>query len=260
MRTKGDAMPAILPVWATIKGTYAAVFRDFSGFIGRIWAWMLLTFLTVGVMGYLTLKLPAIFAQLNLTLLILLPMYAGLAVTCHRFVQLGEDRKGFRALRFGYRELKVCAIGTMLAIGVWGPLVLGAGIITTRTGSRDAVLAVVLYALALSIAFLYMTLRLSLAFPLAANDERRVFDQSWSMLRGNVFRLFVVMLCTYYPIALLIGKLAQLILLAVKNKEYVSMFVVYGLLILVLTLSVCMAASAASVALAKLRGTALARA
>ena len=253
-------MTGSLPVWKVIGQTYAAVFRDFSGFIGRIWAWMVLTLLTTLVVGYLTIKLPAIVAHLNLTLLILLPMYAGLAVTCHRAIQLGEDRKGLRALRFGYRELKVCAIGTMLAIGVWAPILLAGGIAATRAGSKNAVLAVIFYALALSIAFLYMTLRLSLAFPLAATDERRVFDQSWTMLRGNILRLFVVMLLTYYPLGILVGKLLQLLILAEKGKEIINMFIVYGLMILALTLSVCMAASAASVALSHLRGTPPARA
>lgn len=249
-------MPGTLPVWTVIKGTYAAVFRDFSGFVVRVWAWMVLTWLTTFAIGYLTLQLPRIVAQLNLTLLILLPMYAGMAVTCHRYPQLSEDRKGLRALRFGWREIKVCAIGTMLAIGVWGPLVLGAGIIDTGRGTKYAVLAVVLYALALSLAFLYVTLRLSLAFPLAATDERNVFDQSWSMLKGKILRLFAIMLLTYYPIAILAGKLAQVLILTLKDEAYVSIFLIHGLLILALTLSVCLAASAASLALMHLRGTA----
>ncbi|MGE0273186.1 MAG: hypothetical protein AB7M05_05150 [Alphaproteobacteria bacterium] len=253
-------MAGTLPVWTVIKETYAAVFRDFSGFAARVWAWTVLIWLTTFVVVYLSLQLPRIFTELNLVFLILLPMYAGVAVALQRRVLLGENRRGLRALRFGWRELKASAIGTMLAIGFWGPFVLGGGIIDTGAGTKRAVLFVLLYAIAISGAFLYMALRLSLAFPLTATDERRVFDQSWVMLRGKMLRLFAILLVTYYPMAVVTGKLTQLLILAATKKAYVSVFLVHGLMIIALTLSICLAAGAASLVLTHLRGTAPAHA
>lgn len=252
-------MPGTLPVWATIKDTYAAVFRDFSGFVARVWAWTILIWLSTFAAVFLSLQLPRIFTELNLIFLILLPMYAGVAVAWQRSVLLGEKRTGLRALRFGRRELKASAIGTMLAVGFWGPFVLGGGIVDTHAGVRWAVTLVLLYAVALAAAFLYMTLRLSLAFPLTATDERRVFDQSWGMLKGKMLRLLVILLATYYPMAAVVGKLTQLLILAATKKAYAAIFLVHGLMIIALTLSICLAASAASATLMRLRGASLAR-
>lgn len=252
-------MTGTLPVWATIKGTYAAVFRDFSGFVARVWAWTVLIWLTTFAVVYLSLQLPRIFIELNLLFLLLLPMYAGVAIAMQRRILLGESRKGLRALRFGWREIKASAIATMLAVGFWGPFVLGGGIVDTGAGSKRAVLLVLIYAVALAAAFLYLALRLGLAFPLTATDERRVFDQSWTMLKGKMLRLFAILLVTYYPAAALTGKLTQLMILAATKKAYVLVFLVHGMMIIALTLSICLAAAAASQALIHLRGTEPAR-
>lgn len=252
-------MTGTLPVWATIKGTYAAVFRDFSTFVGRIWIWLILSWAASFAIGYLTHALPKAVSQLNLLMLILVPMYAGMAVLWQRHIQLGEQRKGLATLRFGYRELKVCAMGLLLTVGVWGPLVLGAGILATGRGPKYALALVSLYALALSIAFIYVSIRLGLAFPLAATDERRVFDQSWSAMKGKMLRLFAVLVVTYYPAMILTGKLAEVCLLAIQKKSLVLALFVHALMMISMALGIALVASALSVALMHMRGTAPAR-
>lgn len=247
-------MAGTLPVWAVIKGTYAAVFRDFSDFVAKICLWLVLTWLASFGIGYLTHALPEAVTQFQVTMLILVPMYAGIAVLWHRHVQLREERKGLATLRFGFRELKVFVMGTMLTVGVWGPLVLGAGILATGRGPTWALGLVALYAIALSIAFIYVSIRLGMAFPLAATDERRVFDQSWTMLRGKVLRLFVVLVVAYYPVAILVGKLAEVGLLAIHRKSFILALFIHALIIIGSALIIGLIASALSVALMHLRG------
>ena len=211
-------MTGNLPVWQVIKGTYAAVFRDFSGFVASIWIWLVLTWATSLGIGYLSVVLPNAVRQLHIAQLIIVPMYAGMAVVWHRYVQLNEAKRGFRPLRFGYRELKLFAIATMLLVGLLGPIVLGAGIVQTGRGSKQLVGLVALYSLALSFAFFYVTLRLSLTFPLTATDESHVFDKSWTMLKGKLLRLFAILVVTYYPALALVGKLTDVALLAIARN------------------------------------------
>lgn len=247
-------MTGALPVWAVVKGTYAAVFRDFSGFVASIWIWLVLTWAASLGIGYLSLVLPSAVRQLHLAQLIIVPMYAGMAVVWHRYVQLHEEKRGIRTLRFGYRELKLFAIASMLLIGLLGPIVLGGGIVQTGRGAKLALRLVALYSLVLSFAFFYVTLRLSLTFPLTATDESHVFDKSWGMLKGKLLRLFAVLLVTYYPTLFLVGKLSEVGLLAIARKSYLLVFFIHALIMVASALGVCLAATAFSLALMHLRG------
>ncbi|MGE0273185.1 MAG: hypothetical protein AB7M05_05145 [Alphaproteobacteria bacterium] len=192
-----------LSVFSITAASYGAVFTSFRRFFLQTWAWMLLAWLTTFV---LNLSVDLIFPPKLIKLsgmvaayLLPIPIFAGAAVLWHRTIQLGEDRRGWRAVRLRGREWLYLAAEIGLVLTPLVPLLL-----SHFLGHSSLEMWIYFVSLpALTVASLYIVLRLALCLPLIAIGDRAPFSQSWRMMKGNLLRLVAIGLLVLVPMGLL---------------------------------------------------------
>lgn len=199
-------MAAKVPVWQIVKTSYRAVFRDFDRFLARTWVWITLIALSSLALEQVVIALaPEQYrdAFVGMSMILMTPLYTGVAVQWHRYVQLGEDVRGGRAIRLKRREwiylgfelgLLLFIVGSIVALMPleWSFKYLG----------RDSMWTPILFVISIPIVMLvalHAIMRCSLVFPLLAVGETEVLKKSWHLTKNNAFALFLIWLETFTP-------------------------------------------------------------
>lgn len=186
-----------LPVLATVGAAYRTVFGDGSRVVVRSAAWfgiLLLTNLLVSFFVSSSLLIELI------GLVVSLAAYVSLAVAWHRAVIVGEvPRTTGETVRFGPREWRFLGISLLAVLIAVGPLILVALSFSERGASSGAYIAAISAAGAYA---LFMTARLSFAFPLVAIDRSPTpLRTSWQMTRSCWLRLLAAFVLAAIPFA-----------------------------------------------------------
>lgn len=252
-----------LPVWKITKASYGTILHSFGTFLAKTWAWWLLAFLINESIGFVLGVTRSVNAQHILLPFIPTLVLYGLAVMWHRSILLGEDPRGFRAIRFPFRFWKFLGVAALFTFCVFSPLYLLAEVAVVPRGGLAFKLIFILSALGLSGAFFYVGLRLSLTYPLIATDETNVFDKSWELLKGNLWRVLGIGGLIYLPVAVLIQILESLSArtesLTMSLGSFMMILIFDVLTNFIFVLATCAWAAAGSLSLMHLRGTQPAR-
>ncbi len=246
-------MSGTLPVTMIAKAAYKAVFHPFKSFLSRTWAWTLLIWAVTAVSSIASeMLLPWEGVAELLSTLLVIPLFAGLAITWHRTVQLGENAGGMQALHFQRREWRYIGVQFLLPMMVLAPslLLVAVGAII----GEDHRLVLIAPAVILVGVFFYVLTRLALAFPLIAIDASHALGTSWRLMKGKLWRFFLTVFLTYTPISIFIGTLAPQAADTVHKGSFVLAFVIQGLLSLGYSIEVCLIAGTLSLTLMHLRG------
>lgn len=221
-----------LPVFSITTAAYGAVFASFRRFFLQTWAWVFLVWLATFALN-LAVELifpPKLIKVLGIAAAYLLPLpfFAGAAVLWHRTIQLGEDHRGWRAVRLRGREWLYLAVEIALVL-----IPLTAFLVSSLLRGPSLVWVSLISLPIIFIATLYIVLRLSLCLPLIAIGDHAPFRQSWRMMKGNLLRLIAIGLLVLVPMALLTAfasSMADLALaFAVHDPAYYPVaFISYG--------------------------------
>ena len=192
-----------VPVFQTMREAYRAVFKSLPHLIQ---AAALPFMLSLVILGLSLLVGGNVFLSLILTVFSFVP-YTLFGVAWHRLTLLGPtygapqvfpswQRRHWQFLSY------VIAITTLAWV-----LVLLVGALIGGAGSgfdQSSPLAAVLTSWFVLAAVLYAVLRFSFVFPAAAVDEAYGLRDSWSHTRGQVMRLFAILLVTALPVMFLL--------------------------------------------------------
>jgi hypothetical protein len=138
-----------------------------------------------------------------------------------RVVISGDRKPGlFVYFWFGSAEIRLIAVTLLLIVaGIAG--VIGVGIVFGILGAIAAqvpVLGVVLViaAVVLSLVLLWIALRLTLISPVIVAESGLGVERSWALMRGNALRMFVIVLLTFLPLAIV----SWIVFLAVLGGDF----------------------------------------
>src|SRR5262245_4080740 len=130
------------------------------------------------------------------------------AVALHRVILLGDRKPGhFLHIALGKVELlfALLPIILMVPIVIVMALVLGAALLLKSSGGINVILAL------LSPAWLFVLVRIELVFPIAVLEGRYNFSESWSLTRGNFWRILGLWLLVLIPFLIVFGVIGGVI-------------------------------------------------
>jgi hypothetical protein len=239
-----------LPVWATVGAAYRSVFSDGSRVVLRSAAWFGLLVLANLLAFFLAQGAGPGISDL-IGLVVSIAAYVSLAVGWHRSVIVGETpRSAGEALRFGPREWRFLGISILAVLIVVGPLVI-VMTLATAAGKADGIGFLLASSAAVGWA-LFVTARLSLAFPLIAVDGAPTpLRTSWHMTARSWLRILATIIAAGAPFIIVVELLG---LLASNVSGPAGLIVLLVLLSVLLLLQVGVMASVASHAYLHLRG------
>jgi hypothetical protein len=242
----GESMANKALVWPVTNPSYASVFRDLKGFFAKTWVWILLLWAEQIAVGLATPHLPESMLVDELTSIPSMLIFAGVAVAWHRKILVDERKQGLRAVSLRAREWKYFAIAFLMYLGALVPLVAGYALT-----DRSNWWAISLFTLL--IADIYIVTRLSVVYPLLAIDESEPFSRSWRLLRGRVFRTFMIFLLTTIPLSLVGRWIDKLSTAAFDQGRDLVGYAVSGISCAVSIMSACVLAASLSLLLMRVR-------
>lgn len=200
-----------LPAWALTKAAYATVFHAFRAFLARTWAWMLVVYvITTPVVIWAHGQSKEVF-EARLETLFATPVLYAIMIQWTRGLALGEWRTGVSVIQWPKQLWRLIGLLTLLFLTVLAPFVILTGFaigLTSIVGADHYGATVVILGLAALVTLLlcgaltYIFLRLCLLQPLIALDERRPFDVSWHLSKGNLWRVIIIGLLCNSPNAI----------------------------------------------------------
>jgi hypothetical protein len=120
---------------------------------------------------------------------------------------LRPDEKGFAYIRFGLDELRMIGLFLLLAVlGYVGMILIFVlvamivGVVVAGAGAGAGIVLAVILGFAVLGLFIWLEVRLSLAFPLTLLRRRFVLGESWQVTKGRFWSLFAA----YLIIALIV--------------------------------------------------------
>jgi len=131
-------------------------------------------------------------------------------VACLRVVVSGDRKPGlFVYLWFGSAEMRLILVTLLLIVAAFAGFI-GLAIVFALLGALAAQVPVigVVVALAGMVLFFVMfwaVLRLSLIAPVIVAEGGLGVERSWQLMRGNALRMFVILLLTFLPFAIVSG-------------------------------------------------------
>ena len=125
-------------------------------------------------------------------------------------VIFGDRKPGLPAyLWLGGAELRLILVSVLLAIAIIAGMVASVivlGILGAMAAAIPALgLVVGIGSIVLFFVVMWAALRLSLIAPVVVAENNLGVERSWAIMRGNALRMFVVMLVTFIPYALVAG-------------------------------------------------------
>jgi hypothetical protein len=206
-----------IPVGKTIAYAYGFTFGNFLTVLGLSWAPLAVT----AVLAYFALPAyftgmaaivttgdaSAFFAASGLMFLLFVAGFAGFIMI---YVAIARQALGLRTgPAFFYFSLDAAFWRLLLAylvtIAIAFGLVIALTVITGIAAVIFAPLAVLVPIVAI-LGAVYVLLRLTfLQAPVAVAEERQVISRSWSLGRGNFWRIFAVLLAIMIPLSLVQG-------------------------------------------------------
>jgi len=130
---------------------------------------------------------------------------AVVAVALHRVILLGDRKPGrFAHVAFGRVEMLFALLPIIVMIPIFIVSVLVfvlSAVVFPKSGYAFVLVAVVL----LWAAAIFVIVRLALVFPLAVLEGRYNVSQSWSLTRGNFWRLVGLWLVALIPFAVVVA-------------------------------------------------------
>ena len=224
----GDWDKPKLPLWKTIRLSYATYYNNFPDLLRTSWLWLILIGVLIGGGGWLQwswiirtieeLKLSGSRIAPSMPLGVVLPVFAGylamflgtisVQVAWHRRVIIHEDQ-GFSGSNLATKYLWHF-VGIYLLIGLAATLPLFVVSVVGFFGLQQLgpglpglskFIAAIIFATAFVMSGLIM-LRLIMLLPARAiGDVTLTFRETWQRTRGNAWRLFWgTIACTFVPI------------------------------------------------------------
>lgn len=125
-----------------------------------------------------------------------------------RVVMFGDRKPGLPAyIWFGMTETRLIIAYLLLIVAVIAGAIgvsLGFAIFAAIVAAVPGLEAVIgLAAAAIAIAAVWALIKLSIIPAVIVAEKGLGVERSWALMRGNSFRMFVVLLCTFIPLALL---------------------------------------------------------
>jgi hypothetical protein len=231
-----------IPVLGTVSRAYGFLIGDFITILRLVWAPLLGAALLQYYFGGAIMDAAMRTAQSadptrametmpQQFLLGLVQFLAGIIalVALLRVVILGDRKPGlFVYLWFGSAEIRIVAVSILLLIAAVAGIV-GAGIVFALLGALAAqvpVLGLLLLVavVALCVAVIWVLLRLSLINPVIVAESGLGVERSWALMRGNALRMFLILLLTFLPLAIV----SWLVFMAVLGSDFPAFPDIFG--------------------------------
>jgi hypothetical protein len=124
-----------------------------------------------------------------------------------RVVISGDRKPGlFVYLWFGGAEIRIIVVTILLLVafcaGMIGVMIVFGLLVALAVSLPPVSVALVIAAFALFFAIIWILLRLSLISPVIVAEGGLGVERSWALMRGNAWRMFLILLLTFLPLAI----------------------------------------------------------